>query len=138
MTTVVARASESQHWYTRTGAPQYTVTAKNGNQRNTTLASASQFQKSQADREQNRQEAAAAVSASLGAEVRIVLETLPDDAPAAPLIADAPDASADEAPPTTAQTDADGDDDGDDPHTREEEFVRTLVETLDASEEEIA
>jgi hypothetical protein len=25
----------------------------------------------------------------------------------------------------------------DDPHTREEEFVRNLVETLDASEEEI-
>lgn len=40
MTTVVARASESQHWYTRNGAPQYTVTAKNGNQRNTTLADA--------------------------------------------------------------------------------------------------
>ena len=40
MTTVVARASESQHWYTTDGAPQYTVTAKNGNQRNTTLADA--------------------------------------------------------------------------------------------------
>jgi hypothetical protein len=40
MTTVVARASESQHWYTQDGAPQYTVTAKNGNQRNTTLADA--------------------------------------------------------------------------------------------------
>lgn len=40
MTTVVARASESQHWYTMDGAPQYTVTAKNGNQRNTTLADA--------------------------------------------------------------------------------------------------
>ena len=26
----------------------------------------------------------------------------------------------------------------DDPHTREEEFVRNLVETLDATEEEIA
>ena len=54
------------------------------------------------------------------------------------LLVNAPDASAEETPTSTAQTDADGDDDGDDPHTREEEFVRTLVETLDASEEEIA
>ena len=37
---IVIRASESQHWYTREGLPQYTVTAKNGNQRNTTLADA--------------------------------------------------------------------------------------------------
>jgi len=40
MTTIVARASESQHWYSRDGSPQYTVTAKNGNQRSTTLADA--------------------------------------------------------------------------------------------------
>lgn len=40
MTTIVARASESQHWYGRDGTPQYTVTAKNGNQRATTLADA--------------------------------------------------------------------------------------------------
>ena len=32
---------------------------------------------------------------------------------------------------------ADYDGELDDPHTREEEFVRNLVETLDASEEEI-
>ena len=38
--TIVVRASESQHWYTKAGIPQYTVTAKNGNQRNTTLADA--------------------------------------------------------------------------------------------------
>jgi len=38
--TIVVRASESQHWYTKAGLPQYTVTAKNGNQRNTTLADA--------------------------------------------------------------------------------------------------
>jgi len=40
MTTVIARASESQHWYTQEGMPQYTVTAKNGTQRNTTLRDA--------------------------------------------------------------------------------------------------
>ena len=40
MTTVIARASESQHWYTQEGRPQYTVTAKNGTQRNTTLRDA--------------------------------------------------------------------------------------------------
>lgn len=40
MTTIVARASESQHWYNRDGSPQYTVTAKNGNPRATTLADA--------------------------------------------------------------------------------------------------
>lgn len=38
--TIVARASESLHWYGRDGSPQYTVTAKNGNQRATTLADA--------------------------------------------------------------------------------------------------
>jgi len=40
MTTVIARSSESQHWYTRGGNPQYTVTAKDGSQRNTTLRDA--------------------------------------------------------------------------------------------------
>lgn len=40
MTTIVARAAESLHWYGRDGTPQYTVTAKNGNQRATTLADA--------------------------------------------------------------------------------------------------
>jgi hypothetical protein len=34
------RASESNHWYTRDGAPQYTVEAKKGGQRNTTLRDA--------------------------------------------------------------------------------------------------
>lgn len=34
------RASESQHWYTRDGLPRYTVTAKNGKERNTTLRDA--------------------------------------------------------------------------------------------------
>jgi len=40
MTTVIARANESQHWYTQEGKPQYTVVAKNGNQRPTTLRDA--------------------------------------------------------------------------------------------------
>lgn len=40
MTPFVARASESLHWYGRDGSPQYSVTAKNGNQRPTTLADA--------------------------------------------------------------------------------------------------
>ena len=40
MTTIVARAAESLHWYGRDGSPQYTVTAKNGNPRATTLADA--------------------------------------------------------------------------------------------------
>lgn len=31
------RASESNHWYTRDGIPQYTVIGKNGKERNTTL-----------------------------------------------------------------------------------------------------
>ena len=40
-TTVSApRASESNHWYTRDGAPQYTVEAAKGGQRNTTLRDA--------------------------------------------------------------------------------------------------
>ena len=37
---VVARASESQHWYTKDGSPQYTVMAKSGQLRNTTLRDA--------------------------------------------------------------------------------------------------
>ena len=41
MVTVSApRASESNHWYTRDGAPQYTVEAAKGGQRNTTLRDA--------------------------------------------------------------------------------------------------
>ena len=36
----VARAAESLHWYNRDGSPQYTVTAKNGEQRSTTLRDA--------------------------------------------------------------------------------------------------
>jgi len=34
------RASESNHWYTRDGAPMYTVEGKDGKQRNTTLRDA--------------------------------------------------------------------------------------------------
>jgi hypothetical protein len=37
---ITVRASESSHWYTREGQPKYTVEAKNGNLRNTTLADA--------------------------------------------------------------------------------------------------
>jgi len=33
-------ASESGHWYTKTGEPAYTIVGKNGNERNTTLADA--------------------------------------------------------------------------------------------------
>jgi hypothetical protein len=40
LTTPTIRASESTHWYTRDGAPQYTVEAKKGGQRNTTLRDA--------------------------------------------------------------------------------------------------
>ena len=87
--------------------------------------SASQFQKSQADREQNRAEIAMAASAALGASVRIVLETLPDEGAPPAVVAGAPSAD-----PTEAVEDVD-------PSEREEEFVRNLVETLDAREEEI-
>ena len=38
--TPAIRASESNHWYTRDGVPQYTVEAKKGGQRNTTLRDA--------------------------------------------------------------------------------------------------
>lgn len=34
------RASESNHWYTKDGTPQYTVVGKNGKERNTTLRDA--------------------------------------------------------------------------------------------------
>ena len=40
MTILVARASESLHWYNRDGSPQYTVKAKNGSDRATTLRDA--------------------------------------------------------------------------------------------------
>ena len=40
LTTPTIRASESNHWYTRDGVPQYTVEAKKGGQRNTTLRDA--------------------------------------------------------------------------------------------------
>ena len=101
--------------------------------------SASQFQKSQADREQNRHELAAALSTALGADVRVVLETSDDGGPPPALPVAAPTAP----PPAPVELDpnvvhsADYDGELDDPHTREEEFVRNLVETLDASEEEI-
>jgi len=37
------RASESTHWYTRSGEPMYTVKANNGQQRNTTLRDARKY-----------------------------------------------------------------------------------------------
>jgi len=37
---MIVRASESQHWYTREGAPAYSVTNKDGHQRPTTLRDA--------------------------------------------------------------------------------------------------
>lgn len=37
---IIGRASEASHWYTRTGDSAYTVTAKNGEQRPTTLRDA--------------------------------------------------------------------------------------------------
>lgn len=37
---MIVRAQESQHWYTRTGDPAYTVTNKDGHQRPTTLRDA--------------------------------------------------------------------------------------------------
>jgi len=86
-----------------------------------------QFQKSSADRDQNRAEIARGMSGALGASVRIVLETLPEDGPPAP---PPPDAGTPSAEPVLDHTDEV------DPVTREEEFVRSLVETLDASEED--
>ena len=63
------------------------------------------------------------LGASLGGDTRVVLETIADEGAPPPVV---------EAEPAPAE------DDDDDPHTREEEFVRNLVETLDATEEEIA
>ena len=40
MTTIIARSAESVHWYGQDGSPQYTVTAKDGQQRPTTLRDA--------------------------------------------------------------------------------------------------
>jgi len=40
MTTIIARASESQHWYDQNGKPMYTVKAKDGSDRPTTLRDA--------------------------------------------------------------------------------------------------
>ena len=40
LTTPAIRASESNHWYTRDGVPQYTVEAKKGGLRNTTFRDA--------------------------------------------------------------------------------------------------
>ena len=40
MTTIVARAAESVHWYRSDGRPQYTVPAKDGSERPTTLRDA--------------------------------------------------------------------------------------------------
>lgn len=40
MTTIVIRASESAHWYAQDGSPAYTVLAKNGSPRPTTLRDA--------------------------------------------------------------------------------------------------
>jgi hypothetical protein len=37
---IAKRASESSHWYAKDGAPMYTVTGKNGEQRSTTLRDA--------------------------------------------------------------------------------------------------
>jgi len=43
MTTIIARSAESVHWYGQDGSPQYTVTAKDGQQRPTTLRDARKF-----------------------------------------------------------------------------------------------
>jgi len=40
MTSIIARASESQHWYDQSGRPMYTVKAKDGTDRPTTLRDA--------------------------------------------------------------------------------------------------
>ena len=40
MTTIIARAAESVHWYGQDGSPQYTVKAKDGSDRPTTLRDA--------------------------------------------------------------------------------------------------
>jgi hypothetical protein len=43
MTTIIARSAESVHWYGQDGSPQYTVKAKNGSDRPTTLRDARKF-----------------------------------------------------------------------------------------------
>lgn len=43
MTTIIARAAESVHWYGQDGSPQYTVKAKDGSDRPTTLRDARKF-----------------------------------------------------------------------------------------------
>jgi hypothetical protein len=40
MTTIIARSAESVHWYNQDGSPQYTVKAKDGSDRPTTLRDA--------------------------------------------------------------------------------------------------
>ena len=40
MTTIIARAGEQTHWYDQKGAPAYTVKAKDGSDRPTTLRDA--------------------------------------------------------------------------------------------------
>ena len=40
MTTIIARSAESVHWYRKDGGPQYTVKAKDGSDRPTTLRDA--------------------------------------------------------------------------------------------------
>lgn len=40
MTTIIARSAESVHWYRQDGGPQYTVPAKDGSERPTTLRDA--------------------------------------------------------------------------------------------------
>ena len=43
MTTIIARSSENTHWYGQDGSPQYTVKAKDGSDRPTTLRDARKF-----------------------------------------------------------------------------------------------
>lgn len=90
-----------------------------------------QFQRNQTDRDQNRAEIAEAVSVVIGSRVRVVLETLPEVATELPTI----EPPVEQSPPE--QSGSSVEDAVDDQITREEEFVRSLVETFDASEEEI-
>ncbi len=90
-----------------------------------------QFQRNQTDRDQNRAEIAEAASVVLGERVRVILETLPEVATEVPTV-ETPDVEPSGAEPPESMEDA-----VDDQITREEEFVRSLVETFDASEEEI-
>lgn len=43
MTTIIARSAESVHWYGQDGSPQYTVKAKDGSDRPTTLRDARKY-----------------------------------------------------------------------------------------------